>query len=270
MKTILIPFILISSISFSNDAGIDDPIIIPPPPVDPVPDLFDFDCDQYSISVGDGWEPYETNTNPLTFVKTTKTLQYGDEVQYRTDVQHILLRYMNVNLYSYLCRVCVTPVAPTNRRDENGVYYGSTWSFQELNVSMDLPNGYYIGDWSPRNSPAVVNNTYGISVGVNGASISASVDYTQSLNIISHTNIVTNHFETIYKYMLFDQYSTNSITYLTMLKFSTLQTLDPSYFPLVHFKTVYYNSANPTNTTDTMEFVSRPVITNTVIINPLE
>lgn len=222
---------------FSN-SPIEPNAIVPSPA--PVERTFEEDCLLYGIVVDEGFDLYCPNTDPLTFVKYSDFRYDQERLQYQTDIQHVLLRYEETNIYCYLCRIVVNPVC--KERDFGFLGIGSKWDnwyFNSVNVSFDLPREWSIGNWTPQNDPNVYETSVGISLSNEGVGISATVSYAVTLDTISRTNVANNHFEVEYTYNPLDEYSHNTIIFTTMLLFQTPELLNINNFPLVNFKTIY-------------------------------
>ena len=233
-----IPFLLsllLHSISYSN------PYIIIQP-IDPVLNTFEEDCVNFGISIDEGWSLVDNHTNPRTFKSFTKVRTDVNRLQYQTDVHHAILRYEDTNTYSYICRIAINPVSKSRYWGVLGIgSHSDNWYFRKLNVSFDLPTDCYIGQWAPMNQPNIYENELSLSVGINDVSIGTTISVTESLEIISRTNPVTNHFETEYSYLPLDNYSNNSIIFFTSFTFNC-SNFSIDSLPPFQFTTVYYGS----------------------------
>lgn len=207
---------------------------------------FESDCIKYGIEVDDGWATYPVSNETRSFKEYEDSFIDVGETQYRTDIQHIILRYMDTQIYSYICRIVVNPVWKTRDWGFFGLFSRwDNWYFKKLKVYVDLPSWVSIGDWSPKTEPTSIGHEYGISIGYKEASISAGVSYVESLDITSRTNIATNRFETEYYYPFYDDYNHNSIVYFTMFNFEFVgddYSLPVDIFPHINFETTYYGA----------------------------
>ena len=210
-------------------------------PIDPVISTFEEDCLNYGIEIGEGWDLYQMNTNPLTFKKYVDQYNIHTLPQYRTEIAHAVLRYEDTNVYSYICRILICPISkgPINFGFHS---YGENWYFRSVNLSLTFDideENIEIGQWAPQNIPNSVQTTLGFSIGFDGASIGFSFTYTQGLQVISRTNPATDHFESEFYYPFFDNYSNNAIVYLTSFTFTSNNAAISSIFPLITVKTKY-------------------------------
>lgn len=205
---------------------------------------FELDCLNYGIDVGEGWDIYPNLNGDQTFRERSDEFVDAGEVQYRTDIQHAVLRFEDTDVYSYICRIVLNPIWKT--RDWGVFGIGSKWDvwhFVSVKLSAQLPPTFILGDWSPQNEPETTTTNFGISISNEGVSIDASISVVQSLDIISRTNVATNHFEIEYYYPYLDDYNYYSQVYYVMFNFiyddANEYYLSPSVFPTIHFETKY-------------------------------
>lgn len=204
---------------------------------------FELDCLNYGIDVGEGWDIYPNLNGDQTFRERSDEFVDAGEVQYRTDIQHAVLRFEDTSVYSYICRIVLNPIWKT--RDWGIFGIGSKWDdwyFRKVKLYVDLPSNFFLGDWSPENEPEATTTNFGISISNEGVSIDASISVVQSLDIISRTNVATNHFEVEYYYPFEDDYNHYSKVFYVMFNFiyAGQGYLSPSVFPSIHFETTYH------------------------------
>lgn len=236
----LLSLVLLSSTLTGNFGDIYGIII---PPIPPVIRTFEDDCLNYGIDVNSVWRPYKPNTNPLTFVTESfsKTDGKNDILQYRTDVQHIVLKHSDYNVYTYLCRVVVNPICKQRHWGFLGIgSHSDDWYFRKLKIYCDYDETISIGQWSPTTYPTPIDDTIIVTIGLNDAAVSASIQYESHLDVVSRTNIAIAKFETEFSYNLLDNYSNNSIVFYTMFRFTASSFFDLRDFPQIHFETIYF------------------------------
>lgn len=221
------------------------------PPIGPTTYTFEEDCQLYGITVGGDWKLHYMNNNPRTFQKLTYKEYDKKELQYQTDIQHVLLRYKTTNTYFYLCRAVLSPVC--KKRDTGFMGIGSkcdNWYFKGISISLDFSKSNYnfvsFGDWYPKTQAP--QETTNINIGVNASndSLAGSINFGFSVNrgleITSLTNVATKHFETKFYYTgTNSDYNHNSAVFETGFKFSSNgKVIAVSSFPEVKFETYYY------------------------------
>lgn len=209
--------------------------------------VFELDCLNYGIEIDDGWDIFPNPNSSRTFRKVSDSFYDSGEEQYRTDIYHCVLRYQNTSLYSYLCRIVLTPIWKT--RDWGFLGIGSRWDdwfFRGIRLYCDLPSDYTLGAWSPQSEEIETTYSYGVSISNDGFDISASMSVTNGLDITSATNAATNHFEIKYWYKNGENdYNHNSIVYYAMFNFICDEGgeelgISPTRFPLITFETTYH------------------------------
>lgn len=242
----ILPFLFIPTfLNTSNDLNSITP------PAGPIAYTFEEDCQLYGITVGEDWKLHYMNNNPRTFQKLTYKEYDKNELQYQTDIQHVLLRYKTSNTYFYLCRAVLSPVC--KKRDSGFMGIGSkcdNWFFKGISISLDFANSNYnfisIGDWYPKTQAPQETTNINIGANVSDGSLTGSINFGFSVNkgleITSLTNVATKHFETKYYFTGKDcDYNHNSAVFETGLKFSSNRKLiAASSFPEVKFETFYY------------------------------
>ncbi len=215
---------------------------------------FEEQCELYEIDIEGDWVTYYSSN---AFVEYSDQFVDVNEIQYRTDLQHVVLWQEYTHHYMYLCRIVVNPIWKTRNWGFLGI--GSSWDnwyFRSIKVSMDLPDIFILGDWAPKNEPDTITTIY---LETENGDVTAGYSHNIGLDVISRTNVATNHFETEFYYPFNDNYSHYSVIFYTMFNFYLdtddyyLRKID---FPTPQFETIYYGNDYFKN--HTRIFTSRP------------
>ena len=178
---------------------------------------FKAECALYGFEISEEWYPYEG----YTFDKSTFTRKDGGYLQYQTDIQQVLLQNAkSPNLFGIVYRVVTSPVA----RRYPGVFgigsHSDTWYTRKVRTWADLGPRLKLCQWAPTNEQKNFKGTMGISAASGGFSISASVDFNFSqLEVVSRTEMLTQHYETEYSVKWDNDYNLNSADYFGFFTF---------------------------------------------------
>lgn len=120
----------------------------------------------------------------------------------------------NSEAFAVAYRVVTSPVG----RRYNGILgigsHSDTWYTRKIKTTVDIPDYNTIGQWVPKNQHDNYSGSLGIEIGSSGGSISANVNYNESqLNVISRTNVATNHYETEFEIIGNNNYNLYSAEY---------------------------------------------------------
>ncbi len=110
---------------------------------------FDADCSDFNIEVGDNWELYDMGSSN-TFKTYTDSFYDQNRLQYTSEVQHVVLKMRNNNVYTYLARITLNPIC--HERDSGFFGIGSKWddwSFKGVNIATQLPSYANLIDYIP-------------------------------------------------------------------------------------------------------------------------
>ena len=160
--------------------------------------VFISDANAYGFYISSDFTPYKTDG--------FETFQYIYEekntVNYETDIVHVLLRNDNdPSLWCYLYRVTTSPLQV---RYWGFIGFGShsdDWSTKKVRTTINFNDGYNIINYAPQNSPRKETRSIGVGFGVDGPSISASVNYDHNeLTVTSNTKTASNKYETVYDF----------------------------------------------------------------------
>ncbi len=165
----------------------------------------------YGFDIADCWKPcggFEDQYLKDFKVMDKNYVQDG-EVQFYASVQQVLLKYDGVDdVFAFAYRVVVTPLQVYH--EATGMLWwakpsrGDYWITSEVMTSIKLTGGT-IGDWAPKNIPQTTTSSYTVTVGTDGASISANMDIvTEDVEFISKTKAAEGRY--------YSKYSLNGIT----------------------------------------------------------
>ena len=202
--------------------------------------LSDFDIHKalYNFQIPDCWKPCGgINDQYLNDFKIMdKNYVKDGEVQFSASVHQVLLKYDGTDdVYAFAYHIVVEPLQVYH--PATGMLWwakpsrGDNWATKEVVTTVDLNSGSF-GDWAPKNLPQTTSTSYTLSVGTDGASISATVDYVyQDVEFISKTRPITGYYYSQYTF-------NNGLADTVTTGGSDLRSLTPP--PTSKYATSYY------------------------------
>lgn len=211
---------------------------------------FDAHCSAYGFSISNDWDPI--------YMDDFQTYSYpvydAGVLQYQTNVQQVFLKNVNAyNVFAFAYRVTLSPLQPGRYWGIFGIgSHGNDWYARGLKTTIILRDNYELTDWAPENLPQNYSGSIGVSLGSDGYSISANVNFNYSeLTVISRSNVALRRYETEYGISGTGDYASNSVKFygfLTFISSSSVAWIDVSHT----FR--YYGNLLPTNVEDTKEY----------------
>lgn len=215
--------------------------------------LFDYDCANFNIEIGNSWELYDMGSGN-TFKTYTNSFYDQDRLQYTSEVQHVILKMRNNNIYTYLSRITLDPIC--HERDNGFFGLGSKWddwSFKGVNIATQLPSYATLIDYIP------LSHTYNENKIVNDEMKYYYLEDTKisfTHGVLKDMSLYTSFnqqfvFNSSYSYNQINDYSKDKFAFYFAFMFNSngydihnFPVSDPSsgvsFFPKVEFTFHYY------------------------------
>lgn len=183
------------------------------------PDKFIADCDLYGFSVGSNWIPIYANEGSFYHYEIPYT--EANEINHLTTFDQVMLQNKrSSNNYAFIYRVSVSPKQCRNWGFLGINSHGDNWYFRRLETTCVLRSNETLANFAPTNGVATGSLSIGINIGTDNAGISGSVSYNwKELNIVSHSTLISNTYNTIYEDYAYSNYTANTSFYYGMFTF---------------------------------------------------